>query len=105
MKTAITLALVSAMAVLPLTGKAATIENLDQTEYQLRIVENGQERQVALQPGTEVAELCKSKCDLYLGTDPDPYDLMSADSLVIEGGTLYESVGSNSAPDSSAPSQ
>lgn len=100
MRTAITLLAASVLTVLAITAKAATIENLDQTLYQLRIVENGQERQVALLPSTEANELCKSKCELYIGTDPDPYELLSADVLVIEGGQLFETSSdiSNSKP-------
>ena len=98
MRTAIALLAASVLTVLAITAQAATIENLDQTLYQLRIVENGQERLVALLPGTGAAELCKTKCELYIGTDPDPYELVSSDALVIEGGKLYDD-----APDTSKP--
>ena len=97
MKTAITLFVASVLMASAFTANAATIQNRDQSEYQLRIVEDGQERQVALLPSAAASDLCKSKCDLYIGTDPVPYDLISADKLSIEGGQLlYDDDGKDS---------
>jgi hypothetical protein len=101
MRMAITLLAASILTVFAITAKAATIENLDQTQHQLRIVESGQERQVELQPGAAVTDLCKTKCELYLGTDPEPYDLVSADTLVLEGGQLFETKSNDEQPDTS----
>lgn len=88
MKTAVTILAALAFAATAGVCQAATIQNQDESEYQLRIVEDGQERQVALQPNTEAADLCANKCDLYVGTDPDPFELFSTDKLVIKGGQL-----------------
>lgn len=103
MKLAIALLIASVLTVFAITANAATIENLDQSEYKLRIVENGQELEVALKPGAEAADLCKKKCELYIGADPDPYELISDDALVIEGGQLYQTESATLAPDATAP--
>jgi hypothetical protein len=103
MKMAIALLAASFLIVFAITVKAAKIENLDQAQYQLRIVESGQEHEVALQPGAEAADLCKTKCELYIGADPDPYELVSADALVLGGGRLYENDSKDANPDTSTP--
>jgi hypothetical protein len=103
MKMAIALLAASFLIVFAITVKAAKIENLDQAQYQLRIVESGQEHEVALQPAAEAADLCKTKCELYIGADPDPYELVSADALVLGGGRLYENDSKDANPDTSTP--
>lgn len=105
MKMAIALLVASVLAVFAITAKAATIENLDQTEYRLRIVESGQEREVALHSGAEAADLCKSQCEIYIGADPDPYALVSADVLVIERGQLFDTKNDQTSPHTSTPKQ
>lgn len=85
-------------------GHAASIQNRDQAEIQLRIIEEGQERAIALMPSEEVADLCATRCDLYVGADPAPYELIAADKLFIEGGQLlYDEDAPATAPD--APKQ
>ena len=101
MRMAIALLAASILTVFAITAKAATIENLDKTQYQLRIVESGQERQVDLQPGAAATDLCKTKCELYIGTDPDPYELISADALVLEEGQLFATQSNDEKPDTS----
>jgi hypothetical protein len=91
MKIAVVLLAASTLTVLAITAKAATIQNNDKSAYQLRIVENGQEQKIELKPSLAATGLCNSKCELYFGDDPDPYDVVSADALVIEGGQLFGS--------------
>jgi hypothetical protein len=103
MKTAMLLLAASVLMVFAIIAKAATIENLDQNQYQLRIVESGQSHEVALQPGAKAVDLCKTKCELYIGADPDPYEFHSADIMVIEGGKLYDDTVDAINPDPSNP--
>ena len=102
MRTAVVLLVASVLMVLAITANAATIYNNDKGVLALRVVESGDEQQVELRPGFEVTNICKSKCDLYIGNDPDPYEIGSIDMLVIEGGKLYEV---DSSPTPSTPSQ
>lgn len=80
----------SILSVAAVSTHAATIHNNEATAQILRIVENGQEQKLELQPSTSATDLCATKCDLYIGNDPDPYEVSAADSLVIEDGKLYE---------------
>ena len=105
MKVAIALLATSVLTVFAITAKAATIKNLDQTPHQLRIVESGQERQLELQPGAAATDLCKTKCELYIGDDPDSYELVSADALVLEDGQISYSEPNSANPDASTPKQ
>jgi hypothetical protein len=106
MKTAMTLFVASILTTATFAAHAATIQNEDQTEYQLRIVEDGKESQVALLPGASLQDLCKTKCDLYVGNDPDPYDLMAADVIAIKDGAVFDNrPDASSDPASSTPKQ
>ena len=89
MKTATVLFTATLLAASAITANAATIQNKDKSAYQLRIVEAGQEKKVDLQPSLEATDLCKTDCDLYLGDDPDPYQLVAADKFIIHDGQLY----------------
>ena len=90
MKTAILLLIASTLTTLAVTANAATIRNNDKSAYQLRIVEQGQEKRIDLQPSLEAVDLCNSKCELYIGEDPDPYDIVAADAFIIEEGLVYD---------------
>ncbi len=93
----------STFIVLAVTVKAATIQNNDKQAYQLRVVENGQEKRIDLQPNIEVTDLCGSSCELYIDNDPDPFDIVAADAFVIEGGQVFDV--SQPTPGASTPSQ
>ncbi len=89
MKTA-TLLLTSVLLVgSAISANAGTIQNNDNSTYQLRIVEKGQENKIELQPSLEATDLCKTDCDLFLGDDPDPYVLTATDKFIIQDGQLY----------------
>lgn len=103
MKSAILLLVASTLTSLAIAANAATIQNNDKNAYQLRIVENGQEKRVDLQPNLEASGLCGSKCELYIDNDPDPYDVVAADAFIIEGGQVYDV--NEPAPGASPPSQ
>ncbi len=80
----------SMLSIAAFSTHAVTIHNNESSAQVLRIVENGQEQQIQLQPSTSATDLCATKCDLYIGNDPDPYEVSAADSLVIENGELYD---------------
>ncbi len=89
MKTATVLFTATLLAASAITANAAAIQNMDKSAYQLRIVEEGQEKKVELLPTEQATDLCKSQCDIYVGTDPDPYVLVAADEFIIHDGQLY----------------
>ncbi|MBU2532670.1 MAG: hypothetical protein KKB37_08015 [Alphaproteobacteria bacterium] len=91
MKVPVTLVICLFCMIPAAASHAATIQNRDQIEHQLRVIEGGAEIQLAVSPGRALTGVCKTKCDVYVGADPVPYDLISSDVLLIEEGQLlYE---------------
>jgi len=68
---------------------AATIKNLDRTAHKVTIVQGDARQEYVLNSQQEVATICVSSCTLYMGDDPDPYDIVGADQLEIEQGQIY----------------
>ena len=103
MKTIAAVIFASITIVSAASALAATIHNNDAAAVSLRVVENSQEQKVELQPSTAAKDLCSTKCDLFIGNDPDPYEISAADVLVIEDGKLYDA--NEPAQDPNAPKQ
>lgn len=89
MKKAIVLFTSALLAVSVISANAATIQNNDKSAYQLRIVEDGKEKKIELQPSQQATDLCKTKCEFYVGDDSEPYVLVAADKFIIHDGDLY----------------
>ncbi len=69
--------------------QSASIKNLDATEHKVVVVE-GQTRQEHMVPGQqELTSVCTRVCSVYVGADPEPYEVRAADKMEIEEGQLF----------------
>ncbi len=84
---------------------AATFKNLDAVEHKLTFVEGKERQEYILQGKQELTGVCVKVCNLYIGDDPDAYEITASEKFEIEEGQLYtvESPEVGSGPD--APQQ
>ncbi len=71
------------------TASAATLVNRDTTAHKIVVVEDGARQEIVLEGSQQVSDLCRKTCELYLNSDPEPYELATSDKLEIEEGALY----------------
>ena len=88
--TALTAAGVAAFWMAPV-AHAATSKNLDKTAYKIVLVEGDARQETTIESQQELTGICQGTCRLYIGSDPEPYDIASRDILEIELGGLYHS--------------
>ena len=53
------------------------------------MVEGDQRQEFTVQSAQEIPSFCQASCSVYVGEDPDPYELAAADKVQIQDGELY----------------
>lgn len=72
--------------------QAATLVNRDTASHSIVIVEEDNRKELVVEAGQELTDICQGICNLYIGNDPEPYDIASTDNLEIhDGQLLYQS--------------
>ena len=69
--------------------QAAEITNRDQTAHTLIVAEGDNRQEVSIGPEETLSNVCKSTCSVWVGTDPDAYELKAGDVVAIEEGQFY----------------
>ena len=86
-------AVIGAIAVSAMLGTtaslAATLVNKDKSTYKIVVVEGDARKEFSVVSGQELTGLCSSSCSIYVGSDPEPYDLAAQDKTEIYEGELY----------------
>lgn len=70
-------------------AQAVELKNLDSVPHMLVVVEGQSRQEVTIAPSQTLADLCKADCSIWVGTDPEPYELKVADKLVIENAQIF----------------
>ena len=77
---------------------STTIRNLDKSEHRIVVVEGESSYEHKIASEKELAGICRSICNIYVGEDPDPYEILAEDKVEIEDGLLNYSDDSQNAP-------
>ena len=83
------------------SAQAATLINRAAAAHRIIVVEGDQRQEFTVQSAQEIPSFCQASCSVYVGEDPDPYDVASNDKLEILGGELHYQVE----PENSADKQ
>ena len=68
---------------------AATLKNLDKSAHRIVVVEGDLRQEHTIASQQELNRICVRACSVYVGDDPDPYELAAADKVQIQDGELY----------------
>lgn len=79
---------VATMAAHVSTAQAATITNHDDKAYTIYVVEDGEQREISVEPQAEVGGICAVTCNIGMNKDEDLYEIAANDVLLIEEGQL-----------------
>ena len=71
------------------SAQAATLINRDTATYKVVVVEGDHRQEFTVRSAQELPSFCQASCSVYVGDDPDPYDVASNDKLEILGGELH----------------
>ena len=69
--------------------QAATLINRDAATHKIIVVEGDHRQEFIVQSTQEIPSLCQASCSVYVGNDPDPYDVALNDKLEILDGELH----------------
>ena len=70
-------------------ASAATLKNLDPSAYKIVIVEGDARTEHTIESQQEISDLCEISCSLYIGSDPEPYDVAARNKMEIDRGEVY----------------
>lgn len=84
---------------------AATFKNLDPVDHKITVVDGEQRQEYVLEAKRELTDVCSNVCNIYIGDDPDPYEIGAAESFEIEGGQLYTLEAPETGSSPATPSQ
>ena len=68
--------------------QALTIKNGDTEAHTLMIVENGKSSELVLLQAQVATHLCVSACEVFVGVDPAPYEVVAGEVATIRQGKL-----------------
>ncbi len=68
---------------------SARVLNLDQRAYTFIVEEGDSTRKLTVAPNQELTDVCATACYLTIDTDPEPYEIVALDRIVIEQGQLF----------------
>lgn len=79
------------LAVILTTGSAQAVEltNRDKIVHNIVVLEGQVRREISIAPDQTLTDLCKADCNIWVGNDPDAYELVATDKLIIENAQLY----------------
>ncbi len=88
MKTSLSMLALASLCFAPLAS-AATLKNLDTSPHRVVIVEGDARQELTIESQQELSGLCQVSCSLYVGNDPEPYDVAAKDRMEIERGEVF----------------
>ena len=68
---------------------SATLKNLDKSAHRIVVVEGDLRKEHTIASQQELKGVCVNACSVYVGEDPDPYELAAADKVQIQDGELH----------------
>ena len=96
--TAKLIAVATATVCMASVAEAATLKNLDKKAHKIVVVEGDARQELMIDSQQELAGLCQSSCSLFVGTDPEPYDVAAKDKMEINNGEVYYQEEQGKAP-------
>lgn len=69
--------------------QAATLKNLDKAAHKIVVVEGDSRQEIMIQSLQELDGFCSTSCSLYVGNDPEPYEVAASDKMEINNGEVF----------------
>ena len=70
-------------------AQAATFVNRDSSAHRLVVVEGDARQELTIESAQELSGICQTTCNIYVGKDPDPYEVVVNDIIEIKAGELH----------------
>jgi hypothetical protein len=70
-------------------SQALELTNRDRVAHKLVVVEGQKRQELTIEPEQTLNGLCTADCSLFVGSDPESYELKVDDKLIIENAQVY----------------